>query len=517
MTSNKYINTFALKWIKKFNNPNINFIELVDHYLADDCVELSFEMDCGKAFSDKYGNAFNDIKELERVINNITDIPLLGSAVYSKWRYFNHWAYDAASILEPKNRSWFITVLERLEFLTRSNLSLFKGKLKKMRIVSNNICFGPCPEPNDDTEQHLTINSDGRVWFSSYTFGDGINNHTKSTNDSFSIDKNVASKILDKVESYFSNDYYDVFATDIGYWEMELTNFEDETFKFKGSLCSDFEVDGVDLSDLIRDTLNMQNLFVFDGNNKPDIINRISLDYHRLTKIYPNEILKDSMFEYVTWDYTEHLIIDRETETLEHIQNIGSGCKVSRKYEIQDGINNLLDSFDGDSLFEYIEDNPNDVVETPNNIIDYQITIDYKKKPRRIITGTFDKNALPDDFGEFAETILEFIHFYGIGEILNPTIYSKPKRRKTDYIYCSVIFEEDGKSYYYITDDDNIDIGDYVLVPVGTENCETIVKVVDIEYFDKKDVPLPVERTKRIIRKCTEEDFDIQEGIDLNE
>ena len=27
---------------------------------------------------------------------------------------------------------------------------------------------------------------------------------------------------------------------------------------------------------------------------------------------------------------TEHLIIDRETETFEHIQNIGSGCKVSQ-------------------------------------------------------------------------------------------------------------------------------------------------------------------------------------------
>lgn len=77
-----------------------------------------------------------------------------------------------------------------------------------------------------------------------------------------------------------------------------------------------------------------------------DVINRITLDYHRLTKVKPKEISGDTSCEYVTWDYAEHLIIDRETETIEYIQNIGSGCKVSRKYEIEDGIKSLLENFD---------------------------------------------------------------------------------------------------------------------------------------------------------------------------
>ena len=41
---------------------------------------------------------------------------------------------------------------------------------------------------------------------------------------------------------------------------------------------------------------------------------------------------------YATWDYSEKLVLDRESETLEHIQNIGSGCVVSRKYYVQDGV-----------------------------------------------------------------------------------------------------------------------------------------------------------------------------------
>lgn len=90
-------------------------------------------------------------------------------------------------------------------------------------------------------------------------------------------------------------------------------------------------------------------------------------------------------------------------------------------------------------------------------------------------------------------------------------MYGKVKRRTTDYIYCSVVFEEGQKSYYYLTEDDSIKIGDFVLVPAGKDNHEAVVQVVDIEYFSAEDVPLPVEKTKHIIRKCTDEDFDLPE------
>lgn len=74
--------------------------------------------------------------------------------------------------LEPANRSWFILALRRLTLLTGENPFIFEGTLKKMRIISNNICYAPSPEPVDEVEQHLTINKDRRVWFSVYAFGD---------------------------------------------------------------------------------------------------------------------------------------------------------------------------------------------------------------------------------------------------------------------------------------------------------------------------------------------------------
>lgn len=89
-----------------------------------------------------------------------------------------------------------------------------------------------------------------------------------------------------------------------------------------------------------------------------------------------------------------------------------------------------------------------------------------------------------------------------MGEIFDPSVYGKAKRRISEYIFCSVTFDEGYKSYYYLTEDDSIEIGDLVLVPVGKDNHVAVVEVVNIEYFSEDNVPLPVDKTKRIIRKC---------------
>lgn len=460
MTDRKQIHDFAIKWCDKFRSPNINYIELVDCNMADDCDALGFEMDCGHAFSEKYGNAAN-----------------------------NHEALD------------------RLALLSGDNPFIFRGTLKKMQIISNNTCFGHMPEPNEEVEQHLIINNEGRVFFSGYKFGHSGEQYEKARSKTYKIDKSATDKLFDAITAYFGNEYIEIFATDIGDWVMELTNTEGVTYKFRGSLCADFDYDGIDLSDLVRDIVDMDDLYVFDGNYKSEEISRITLDYHRVTKIEAKQKPEDTEWKYLTRDYTEHLVIDRETGTLEHIQNIGPGSKVSRKYEIEGGIESLLESFDAEELFTCIEGNPDDVINTTNETKDYTITIDYKKNPSRIITGSYDKKGLPEDFADFAETVFDFIRFYGFGEILAPSVYGRVKRRKSEYIFCSVTFDEGYKSYYYLTEDDSIEIGDFVLVPAGKDNHEAVVEVVNIEYFDEENVPLPIENTKEIICKCMDENF----------
>lgn len=111
------IQAFCDKWIGKFTDENTNYLELIERYMGDECAELGFEMDCGHAFTEVYGEAATKHVALERIISQVDDIPLLGSAIFSQWRYFTHWAYTGAEILEPENRAWFITALTRLREL----------------------------------------------------------------------------------------------------------------------------------------------------------------------------------------------------------------------------------------------------------------------------------------------------------------------------------------------------------------------------------------------------------------
>lgn len=203
-------------------------------------------------------------------------------------------------------------------------------------------------------------------------------------------------------------------------------------------------------------------------------MNRIEVFYHRITKIKPKEAISEHT-EYAVWDYTESLIVDRNSESMEHIQNIGTGCSVTRRYKVEGGIESLLDDLDIDTLFEHIEGNPPDVFENPLESKDYTIKVVTKKGIEKVIQGTYDKKGLPDDWAEFMESVFDFMTFYGWGEIMNPAVYGKVRRCGSDIIYCSVTFDEGYKSYYYIADDDSIEVGDYVIVPAGKDNHEAVV------------------------------------------
>ena len=104
---------------------------------------------------------------------------------------------------------------------------------------------------------------------------------------------------------------------------------------------------------------------------------------------------------------------------------------------------------------------------------------------------------------------------FGLGDIFDDRIYARAKRRKNEYIFCSVIFNEYGKAYYYITDDESLEVEDIVLVPVGKESALKPAEIVKIDYFDKENAPYPINKVKKIIRKCTFDD--LKSFVDMND
>lgn len=509
MADNKIIHEFAVEWFCKFRDAKTTGYDLAENpTFADSCFSFDFKMDCGEAFITAYSqNEFHDYRELDKIINSINDIPLLGSAIFSKWRYFNHWEYSSEEIAKADNRAWFITALSRLERLTASSDEspfIFQGKAKKVKIISNLMEYGPMPQPNDESEQRLSITADGRVFFSAYNYGNG-NKYVKAKTRNFKVRPGSAENVLKLIGDYFSNEFNVPYATDVGTWELSITNTNDATVDFTGSLCPMIpELENV--SSAIRTDLNMPDLLVFDGNSHEDRIEKLVIEYRRVAKIKPREPINPHI-EYATWDYNERITLDRISESLEHIQNIGSGCTVSRKYHVEDGISAFLDDHYSSSLFSSIKGNPPDAIDDSLETKDYKITIDYLYGGQRVISGSFDKNGLPEDFPELADDIMNFMCFYGMGEILDPSAYGKTLRRPGEYIYLSVVFEDGGKTYYYRTDDDRLKIGDLCMVPVGKDNHEAVGRIEKIEFFSEDNVPLPLDKTKMITRKCTEDDL----------
>ena len=80
------------------------------------------------------------------------------------------------------------------------------------------------------------------------------------------------------------------------------------------------------------------------------------------------------------------------------------------------------------------------------------------------------------------------------------------KKDKKIYHYCSVVFGDDFHPYHYRTEDTSLKIGDIVLVPAGKENEECIATVVSVEEHTRLTVPFPLDKTKFIIAKYTEEE-----------
>ena len=77
---------------------------------------LGFKMDCGHSFIAAYGQeAWNDTQSLAAVVERIDDARLIGSAIFSQWRYFNHEAVEHA---QEKDRQWFLIMFRRLRELS---------------------------------------------------------------------------------------------------------------------------------------------------------------------------------------------------------------------------------------------------------------------------------------------------------------------------------------------------------------------------------------------------------------
>ena len=95
-------------------------------------------------------------------------------------------------------------------------------------------------------------------------------------------------------------------------------------------------------------------------------------------------------------------------------------------------------------------------------------------------------------------------------EMLSLEAYEYWLKEEKEYYYLTVKYDEyySEKEYNYISDDVTVEVGDKVLVDMAGEIVMAVV--IKAAYYKRNDVPFPVEKTKKIIKKV-DENFDIDE------
>lgn len=452
MATNKEIQAFAIKYYNLYMNPQATFGEATETF-ADECLTLGFEvMKYGEGLEREYPDEnVWDAEGFDEISDDITDVHLLGSAIFSKWT-----AMEQDDFSELSFRTWFIIAFARLATITdeqQTNPFVLTGKLKRYKSIGN-------------AEIPWAV-------------------------EKIATNQETLESIMQAFSSSFKD--YDVsLAFHVRVWQLELVDTEDRIVKISGLMFgkSTFR----SLSEFMREKLGRNDLLLFDGNYDP--IDRIEAKYDRNTKI----MMKDREDDYVIWDYHEKLVVDRESETIEYFRQIAEECDVCHKYHVSGGVSQLLDNLDAD-VFSKKEGNPTDVYVDPLESRDYQIDIRTRRGKCRKITGTFDKKDLPINWSEFIESLLEFVSFYGMGEMLDERKYGKIRRRRNELIFCSVTFGEYGNQYWYLADEDIFEPGDFVIVPVGEDRHEEIARIESIEYHVKEEAPYPFDKIKHILRK----------------
>ncbi len=143
-------------------------------------------------------------------------------------------------------------------------------KIKKITLISDNICYGSKPKPETEIQQKLTILKNGRVWFNGYNYGKGYGNFEIGRKIQLSIGKKQAMLIFKEIDKLLCQNDTGMFITDVGSWNMSIIDEDDKVYKFNGCLLGGTIEGDIAVTKFIRKSIPIEKLFVFTGFHRED-------------------------------------------------------------------------------------------------------------------------------------------------------------------------------------------------------------------------------------------------------
>jgi len=147
----------------------------------------------------------------------------------------------------------------------------FVGEIEKITLVSMP-CFYLCPpEGGIETEQKLTINSCGKITYTSKEWTTPIPNpYSEGRWKKATIEKEKAKELLKIIIEPFREYSVETMCTDVGSWFMVARNSDGEEFKYEGCLFPESFEKAEEISYYVRNALQMPELYMFDGQHGYD-------------------------------------------------------------------------------------------------------------------------------------------------------------------------------------------------------------------------------------------------------
>ena len=224
------------------------------------------------------------------------------------------------------------------------------------------------------------------------------------------------------------------------------------------------------------------------------------VDYRQ--QIHWNPVTREE--NYAEVEYRELISLSKRDKILTYQHYTNDMYTVKHEYNITNIADYLLGNIEryfsnfGDEYQPYEDDNAARI----------SICLSFQNGTKKVLRRSYDRYGLPDDWEDFLEDFHKTLGYYGVyGAIFDSGLYHHGVK-EGEYIYLSCIFQPNGKTYYFRSKEDNLVVGDFVLVPSGMqENAETVVMISEVLYCKEEEVPYPLEKTKFILRKLDDSDF----------
>lgn len=142
---------------------------------------------------------------------------------------------------------------------------IFEGTVEKIVIESDDSGYCP-PAPGQEIHQRLTMRRNGNVTLTRYFSGDFSKvPPTKAFKTMRRYHSKPTEKLMDYLAFHFSKPYIPELICDGGMWEIEMTNRAGKKYSYIGSLAGDIIIGGLNISQIARRVLEMDELWMFDG------------------------------------------------------------------------------------------------------------------------------------------------------------------------------------------------------------------------------------------------------------